>query len=126
MTDAPEAVDLTLEDGLEEASSYSIVAVAAVGISGATITDGAQAIKDFVTPSPLKKSVVTLSAPTNPTAVMTKTGSTNVKKDTSPPLNTPKKDIPTPTEELPLTGMNPFFLLVIVLPLAYFLLRRRS
>ena len=126
MTDAPEAVDLTLEDGLEEASSYSIVAIAAVGISGATITNGAQAIKDFVTPSPLKKSVVTLSAPTNPTAVMTKTGSTNVKKDTSLPLYTPKKDTPTPTEELPLTGMNPFLLLVIVLPLAYFLLRRRS
>lgn len=125
VTDSPEAIDLTLEDGLEEASSYSIVAIAAVGISGATITDGAQAIKDFVTPSPLKKVSVILSAPTNPAAVMAKTGSTNVKVDT-PLANSPIKVKPTPTEELPLTGMNPLFLLVIVLPLAYFLLRRRA
>ncbi len=123
VVDAPEAVDVTLEDTLDESTSYSVTAIAAVGVSGSTITDGALAIKDFVTPVPLKKSQVVLSAPPNPNAVIVKTWSTDVKPK---PTEVPKKETPTPTEELPLTGMNPLFLLIIILPLTFFLLRRRA
>ncbi len=121
VTDAPEAVDVTLDDELVESNSYSVTAIAAVGISGATITDGALAIKDFATPSPLKKSQVILSAPTNPNAVTIKSSTTKPKTQ-----EIPKKDVLVPTDELPLTGMNPFFLIAIILPLTYFLLRRRA
>ncbi len=123
VTDAPEAVDVTLDDELVEANSYSVTAIAAVGISGSTITDGALAIKDFATPSPLKKSQIVLSAPTNPNAVTVKPLSSTTKSKTQ---EIPKKDVPVPTNELPLTGMNPFLLIAIILPLTYFLLRRRA
>ena len=121
VVDVPEAIDLTLEDTLSEGSSYTAVVIAAVGISGATITDGAQAVKDFVTTNPLKKSILTLNAPSNPKAVMAKTGVT----DTKVTLN-PKPEMPVSIEELPLTGMNPFILLLLILPFSYLLLRRRA
>lgn len=128
VTDAPEAVDLTLEDLLTEGSAYSVTVLAAVGTSGSTITDGAQALKDFVTPDPLKKSAPTLSAPPNPAAVITT--STGEDEKVTPPLEVkkpePKKDTPAPTEELPLTGMNPLWMLLIVFPFAYMILRKRS
>lgn len=127
VTDAPEAVDLTLEDLLTEGSAYSVTVLAAVGTSGSTITDGAQALKDFVTPDPLKKSTPTLSAPPNPAAVIsTSTG----EDEKTPPLEVkkpePKKETPTPTDELPLTGMNPLWMFILILPFAYIILRKRS
>ncbi len=128
VTDAPEAVELTLWDDLVEASAYSVTVVAAVAASWATITDGAQALKSFTTPQPIKKSAITLNAPANPSAVIassskdpeTKTGTTQTK------TLEPKKPTPTPTEELPLTGMNPLWFLLLAFPVSYLFLKRRT
>jgi methionine-rich copper-binding protein CopC len=54
VTDSPQSVDVTLDDVLVEASSYTLTVIAGIGVSGATITDGASALQDFITPSPLK------------------------------------------------------------------------
>ncbi len=104
-----------------------MTAIAAVGISGSTITDGAEALKDFSAPVPLKKFAASLSAPSNPAAIIVKDTKTETK-DPAPVKEEPKKDTPTPapTEELPLTGTNPLFLLLLALPFSYFLLRRRA
>lgn len=64
-----------------------------------------------------------MSAPANPNAVVVKPVVSEVKPK---PVEVPKQEVPVPTEELPLTGMNPFLLIVIILPLAFFLLRRRA
>lgn len=125
VTDAPEAVDLTLGDDLIEGGSYSITAIAAVGISGSTITDGAEALKDFSAPVPLKKFSTSLGAAPNPAAVIVKETKTETKDPTPVKEEPVKETIPTPTEELPLTGMNPIFLLLLAIPVSYFLLRRR-
>ena len=123
VTDSPEAVDLTLGDDLSEGGSYSMTTIAAVGITGSTITDGAQALKNFTAPIPLKKAAVSLSAPPNPAAVIVK----EVKEEPKAvKVELPKKETtPAPTEELPLTGMNPLFLFLLAVPFAYMFLRRR-
>ena len=54
VADNPQSVDITLDDELVEASSYTLTVIAGIGISGSTITDGASALQDFITPSPLK------------------------------------------------------------------------
>jgi hypothetical protein len=41
VTDTPESVDVILDTDLEEGSSYTLTALAAVGVSGSTIVDGA-------------------------------------------------------------------------------------
>lgn len=123
VADSPEAVDVVLDDEMTESNSYSITAIAAVWISWSTITNGALAIKDFTASKPLKKSQIVLSAPANPNAVVVKPVVSEVKPK---PVEVPKQEVPVPTEELPLTGMNPFLLIVIILPLAFFLLRRRA
>lgn len=128
--DSPDSIAVHLEDDLEEGTSYTMTVLAVVGISGSTITDGASALKEFVTPSPLKKAIATLNAPANPNAV--KAVDTPPKKDTVGP--SVKEDTPTeemieeeivPTEELPLTGMNPLLFFLVALPLAYIFLRKK-
>ena len=72
-----ESVDVTLDDVLVEASSYTLTVIAGIGVSGATITDGAAALQDFITPSPLKVAgEETMNAPSNPNAVLTKDSDT--------------------------------------------------
>ena len=126
--DAPESVDIMLSDELEEGSSYTLTVQAAISISGATIIDGAGALREFVTPSPLKKSNPKLGAAANPWAVMVNTGKTVIsspEKNAVVVTKASKKE-PIPTEELPLTGMNPLFFLIFALPLAYIALRRQA
>jgi hypothetical protein len=129
MSDAS-SVDVLLEEELKEGTSYTLTVLAAISVGGSTIVDGAEALKEFVTPSPLKKKVVDLSAPPNPNAVIVEESNepepTEVK---TTPVREPVKVTvvpePTPTEELPLTGMNPAFFLLLILPVVYFFLRRR-
>jgi methionine-rich copper-binding protein CopC len=125
---APESIDVSLNNELEEWSSYTLTVQAAIGTSGSTIIDGAGALREFVTPSPLKKSEPSLNAPANPSAILVKNA--DVKKETVLEQNLPSStsvdgDDPAPTEELPLTGMNPLFFLILILPIAYILLRRK-
>ena len=126
--DTPESVDIMLSDDLEEGSSYTLTVQAAISLAGATIIDGAGALREFVTPSPLKKSNPKLNAPANAWAVMASSGKTVVSTPEKTPviLPPPMKKEPVPTEELPLTGMNPLFFLVLALPLAYIALRRQA
>ncbi len=126
----PESVDLILSEDLEEWSSYTLTVQAAIGTSGSTIIDGAGALKEFVTPSPLKKANPVLNAPANPGAVL----SDNETKVTPDPVTSdgenstivPEEEVPVPTEELPLTGMNPLIFLVLILPFAYIFLRKKN
>lgn len=137
--DNKQSVDLTLDDVLVEASSYTLTIIAGIGVSGSTITDGASALLDFITPSPLKVwGDETLNAPSNPNAVLTEpTSTTPLLIQQTPPASSsgktdpaPVKQVeapaPVPTEELPLTGPNTLFFLMVSIPLAYFLIRRRS
>lgn len=130
VTSDPTSVNVSLDEDLQEASSYTVTAIAAIGKNGSTITDGSAALQDFVTPSPLKKAEESLNAPSNPHAVITTdekpANITSEQKPTSSPVVKPTPDpIPVTTEELPLAGMNPLVLLLIVLPISYFLLKRR-
>lgn len=127
VADTPDTVDITLDEDLEEGTSYTMTILAAVGVAGSTITDGASALKEFVTPSPLKKSEDALNAPKNPTAV-------TVKEET-PKVTPVEEEIPVeeknveevlPTEELPLTGMNPVMFLLIACAIAFLFLKRKS
>jgi hypothetical protein len=127
---SPDIIDVFLDDELEEGSSYTLTVQAAIGTSGSTIIDGAGALKEFVTPSPLTRATPLLNAPPNPAAVLVDEDNT---VDTPKPI-TPKpvepeviqEETPVPTEELPLTGMNPFLFLLVIFPIAYIFLRKRS
>jgi hypothetical protein len=129
VADMPESVDVTLDDTLVEASSYTLTVIAGIGKSGATITDGASALQDFITPSPLKVSPEEgqLNAPPNPNAVMTNTSTVlpNTQADTKP---TPVMEEiePVATEELPLTGPSTFLFLSLALILAYVAIQGRK
>ena len=132
VTATPSAVEITLNSNLQEGTSYSITVLSVVGKSGATISDGALALKDFITPIPLKKSAApVLNAPSNPNAVMVNSGSVTATQSTlsvSPSTNgtgATEKNKETPSE-LPLTGMNPLILLLVILPISYFFLRKRA
>lgn len=123
---APDSVDIVVDSALNEGNAYTLTTISAVGISGSTITDWALAVKDFITPVPLKKSApVVFNAPSNPTAILVKTGAVATKSTASGTVEVKKEKV-VPTEELPLTGMNPLFLLFLALPLAYFSLRKRA
>lgn len=122
---ASDSVDVTLVAPLTEGSTYSITLLSAIGKSGATITDGALAIKDFITPIPLKKSVpTTLNAASNPSAAVSQNTLTKTSV-TSPTVVSAEMPL-VASNELPLTGMNPLFLLLLIFPFAYMLLRRRA
>ncbi|MBP9812270.1 Ig-like domain-containing protein [Candidatus Gracilibacteria bacterium] len=134
IADSPQSVEITLDDTLVEASSYTLTVIAGIGVSGSTITDGASALQDFITPSPLKVfGEEVLNAPSNPNAVLTdppKTTTQNTPTKASgsatPPPIREVEATPTPTEELPLTGPNSLFFLLLSIPLAYFFLKRKS
>lgn len=129
-------VVVTLETELLEWSAYTLTVVSAIGESGAVITDGALALRDFITPVPLKKYEIEMNAPSNPNAVMVQSATWTTSASGLPnlrPVNTPSSDTATgkeqtipPSKELPLTGMNPFVLLVFILPIAFFLLRKKT
>ncbi len=67
---------ITLESELQEGSAYTLTVISAIGENGSVITDGALALRDFITPMPLKKYEVVLNAPSNPNAVQISTGTT--------------------------------------------------
>lgn len=138
---SPQSIELVLDDELVEASSYTLTVIAGIGVSGSTIIDGASALLDFITPSPLKVAwEETLNAPANPSAVLTEnppssSSSVTPTNNTSSSNNQPRQPTPTvdedewgptPTEELPLTGPNTLFFLLLSVPLAYIFLKRKS
>jgi hypothetical protein len=103
VADTPDSVDVILKDELEEGSSYTLTVLAAIGTSGSTIIDGAGALREFVTPSPLKKASATLNAPPNPSAVTVDEGQEEEVIEDTPQLEPVEEETPVPTEELPLT-----------------------
>ncbi len=124
-------IEITLITQLQEGSAYTLTAVSAIWKDGSLIKDGALALKDFVTPIPLKSPEPVMSAAPNPNAILVKTGATTPVVSQSPSVVIPVKITPlkpeviVTTKELPLTGMNPFFLLIVILPLAFFFLRKK-
>ncbi len=129
----PSIIQVTLETVLLPGTAYTLTVVSAVGDDGSVIRDGALALKDFVTPSPLPVYVAILSAAPNPNAVLVKTGSetpqpvlTTKEIPTVTPPVVVKKDPKVEIKELPLTGMNPLFLLIVIFPLVLFILRKKK
>ena len=136
VTEMPDAVDITLAASIQEGSAYILTVIAGISKDGRAITDGALAIKDFITPVPLKKADITFNAPANPNAVSTTstiivaTGMTTFGK-TGGNIPTPQKTATgstpiTEAKELPLTGMNPFLLLILACVGTYFFVRKRA
>jgi LPXTG-motif cell wall-anchored protein len=94
------------------------------------IKDGADALKEFSAPTPLKKSAIVFNAPSNPAATTatdttTKTPAINTATITKV-IETPKEvNTGVAGEELPLTGMNSTILLLIAGFVALILLTLR-
>lgn len=129
VTDTPKSVLLNLTDVLEEGATYTLTVLSAISEGGVVIKEGADATKEFTTPVPLKKSVITFNAPTNPNAVIATTGSsvTPTTPTTTSASGTKTEKPETNAKELPLTGMNPLFFLIIAGGLAFaFISRRRA
>ncbi len=138
VTDMPNAVDVLLASSIQEGSAYILTIISGVSTDGRAITDGALAIKDFITPVPLKKAEIVLNAPMNPNAVSTTTpvvvatGTATLAKTgmalippTAPKSTTGALSV-AETKELPLTGMNPFLLLIVAFIGTYFFVRKRA
>lgn len=127
VADTPDTVDISLDEDMEEGTSYTMTILAAVWVSGSTITDGASALKEFVTPSPLKKSEDTLNAPQNPNAATVKNDTPKITpvEEELPPEEKIEEEI-VPTEELPLTWMNPLIFLLIAFTVAFLFLRKKT
>lgn len=124
-------VVVTLETDLQEWSAYTLTVVSAIGQSGAVITDGALALRDFITPVPLKKYEIEMNAPSNPNAVLVQSATWVSSASGLPnlrPVNTAtgKEQAIPPSKELPLTGMNPLFLLFLILPITFFFVRKKT
>lgn len=130
---------MNLETELQEGSAYTLTVVSAVGESGSVIRDWALALRDFVTPVPLKQYEIVVNAPPNPNAVIVgsvetgsvvdttvqNTNSTIASSSGAPASTGANVQIPV-SQELPLTGMNPLYFLILVLPIAFFLTKRRG
>lgn len=125
VTDIPRNVLISLTDTLQEGGTYTITILSAISEGGTVIKEWADAVKEFTVPIPLKKSLLTFNAPSNPSAVITNTGiqTTPAKEDTnSGKITTPEITV----KELPLTGMNPIIFLVIASGLAFLLVSSRK
>lgn len=130
----PTTTRINLETNLIPSTAYTLTVISAVGNDGSVIRDGALALKEFVTSASLQKYEDILNAAPNPNAILVQSGMNPVPSVVTPaPKTTPiptispviKKDPILVVKELPLTGMNPFFLLIIILPLVLFFVRRK-
>ncbi len=123
------SINVSLSDPIETSTSYKMTIISAISDAGIIIKDGADGIKEFTTPTTLKKYNLALNAPSNPSAVLA-TGSqvgsrssgatmtpTTVKKET-PPSDT--------TAELPLTGIDPTLFVILAAAIALLLISRRQ
>ncbi len=123
------SINITLSDTIETSTSYKMTIISAISDAGIIIKDGADGIKEFTTQTTLKKYSLTLSAPTNPTAVMA-SGSKVGSGSTGTVLPKPNdvKKTPTPSEtakELPLTGVNSTLFVILAAAIALFVIARR-
>lgn len=121
------SISVTLSDTLETSTSYKMTIISAISDAGIIIKDGADGIKEFTTPTTLKKYSLTLSAPTNPTAVMA-TGAKVATGSTGAVLPKPTDVKVTPSEttkELPLTGVDSTLFVIVAAVLALFIISRR-
>lgn len=115
--DNPKVVYVSLVDLLEAGESYTMTVISSLSDKWVTITEGTDALSEFTAPDPLKQSLVVFNAPPNPTATTTESTvepevveTTEVAAETTTASDEP----PTPeSNELPLTGMNPTFFLII-------------
>lgn len=128
VVEAPKSVLVSLSDILGEGSTYTLTVLSAISEGGVVIKEGADASKEFTTPIPLKKSILTFNAPANPNAAIASTGSAPAV-EALPVTASGKEAAKTePTaKELPLTGMNPILFLIIAWGLALaFIVRRKA
>jgi hypothetical protein len=73
VVEAPKSVLVSLSDILGEGSTYTLTVLSAISEGGVVIKEGADASKEFTTPIPLKKSILTFNAPANPNAAIAST-----------------------------------------------------
>lgn len=135
VTDMSNAVDITLASNIQEGSAYVLTIISGITSDGRAIKDGALAIKDFITPVPLKKAEMVLNAPPNPNVAIAPSLSTGTTTGAVKTVTTPITPIKTGTggaasvsiaKELPLTGMNPILLILFAFAITYFLVRRKA
>jgi LPXTG-motif cell wall-anchored protein len=122
------SISVTLSDTLQTSTSYKMTIISAISDIGIIIKDGADGIKEFTTPTTLKKYAPTLNAPSNPTAIIASgssigTGSTGaiMKSGESQKDPTPSET----TDELPLTGVNSTIFAVLAGAIALLVIARR-
>jgi hypothetical protein len=101
-----------MNDPLEAGVAYTMIIVSAISDTAVIIRDGADALKEFTTPVPLKSSTpITFNAAASKTTTVSKspdsTSTTLASADSKKPV------ISNTTQELPLTGMNPFIFMII-------------
>ncbi len=131
-----DTVKVMFTSDLEWSTSYKLTVISATSESGKNIKEWVDAIREFATPikppvavpakSP-KESTMTLNAPDNANAVLSTQSAvpTPAKVNVAPPI-APKKIELSEASSLPVTGMNPFFLLIIALPVAFLFLVKRK
>lgn len=133
----PSNVFVTLTDLLESDETYTLTLISALSDKWVTITDGTDALSEFIAPNPLKQSMVVFDAAPNPEATIvtsevappvettTETAGTEVKVET--PVVEPVKETLPENTELPLTGMNPLFFIIISSLIAIgFIIRKKQ
>ncbi len=133
-----DTVKISFTSDLEGGTSYKLTVISATSESWKNIKEWVDAIKEFATPikAPVAvaqnkptESTMTLNAPDNKSAVLstaTPTPTPVPTKTVTPPVTPPAVEVPK-APSLPVTGMNPLFLLIIALPVALlFLVKRRS
>jgi hypothetical protein len=122
------SINITLADTIDTSTSYKMTIISAISDAGIIIKDGADGIKEFTTATTLKKYSLTLSAPTNPTAIMTVASKSGTLSSgtTMKPVSA-KKEIPPSetTTELPLTGVDSTLFMILAGAIALFIIARR-
>lgn len=126
VTNTPESVVIALSDVLEEGATYTITIKSAISESWVVIKEGADAVREFTTPTPLKKSVIVFNAPPNPNAVVATGSKTNTGVSTTEKTWSGTASPSKTATELPLTGMNPLIFLLIAWSLAFILVSRKK
>jgi len=127
-------ITIRLTDTLDANTAYKMTIISAISENGIIIRDGADGLKEFVTPIELKRyEPIELNAPNNPNAVMiddpTPTQDTVINATTTtttPVVPSPQPSPSETAEELPLTGMNSLLFIIIAVWLAGVLLLRRK
>lgn len=119
-----------LDSDLSESTAYKLTVNSVISKNGSTITEGIDAIRDFVTPARfLNDSVDVLNAPDNKTAIVVETNESTVTPEVETTTSTEnttidsdivtenatKENKPANTDNLPATGMETGIYIIAIL-----------